>query len=271
MVVRFDEVSFRYEGSESYAIRDVNLEIRKGDFVLIAGMSGSGKSTLLRMMNGLIPHFYRGEMRGRVLVDGVDTREASVAQLARKVGIVFQNPDNQIVTLRVDREVAFGLENLGVAREEIVERVNYALSKLRIEHLKNRSTYELSGGEKQLVAIASLIAMKPELIVLDEPTSELDPYSAARIVRVLRELNREGVTIVVAEHRLDLFAPASNRFLVIHNGRVVLESQPRDALYGSDLYQFGVRSPSVVRLAKSWGACAGKPLTVGELLRTMMG
>ncbi|MEM2729572.1 MAG: ABC transporter ATP-binding protein, partial [Candidatus Korarchaeum sp.] len=128
MVVRFDEVSFRYEGSESYAIRDVNLEIRKGDFVLIAGMSGSGKSTLLRMMNGLIPHFYRGEMRGRVLVDGVDTREASVAQLARKVGIVFQNPDNQIVTLRVDREVAFGLENLGVAREEIVERVNYALS-----------------------------------------------------------------------------------------------------------------------------------------------
>ncbi|MCS7103917.1 MAG: energy-coupling factor ABC transporter ATP-binding protein, partial [Candidatus Korarchaeum sp.] len=204
------------------------------------------------------------------LVDGIDTREASVAQLARKVGLVFQNPDNQVVTLRVDREVAFGLENLGMLREEIIERVSYALSKLRIDHLKSRSTYELSGGEKQLVAIASLIAMKPEVIALDEPTSELDPYSAARIVRILRELNREGVTVIVAEHRLDLFAPVSNRFLVVHNGRVVLEGEPKDALYGNDLYQFGVRSPSVVRLAKRWGAFPERPLTVGEVVRAMV-
>ncbi|RDD54150.1 MAG: ABC transporter ATP-binding protein [Candidatus Korarchaeota archaeon NZ13-K] len=269
-LVIFEGVSFRYEGNDSYAIRDVYLEIRRGDFVLIAGMSGSGKSTLLRMMNGLIPHFYRGEMRGRVLVDGVDTRDASVAQLARKVGLVFQNPDNQVVTLRVDREIAFGLENLGLPREEIVRRVDYALSKLRIEHLRRRSTYELSGGEKQLVSIASLIAMKPEVIALDEPTSELDPYSAARIVRALKELNRDGVTVVVAEHRLDLFAPASNRFIVVHDGRIVIESDPRDALYCKDLQVFGVRDPGVVRYAKSRGVSARRPLTVGELFRAMV-
>jgi energy-coupling factor transporter ATP-binding protein EcfA2 len=268
-LIEFEGVSFRYEGSESYAIRDVNLEIRRGDFLLIAGMSGSGKSTLLRMMNGLIPHFYRGEMVGRVLVDGLDTREASVAQLARKVGLVFQNPDNQIVTLRVDREVAFGLENLGVSREEMISRVNYALSKLKIEHLGRRPTYELSGGEKQLVAIASVIAMKPEILVLDEPTSELDPFSAARIVKILRELNREGITVIVAEHRLDLFAPPSNRLLVVHEGRIKFDGDPREVLY-DDPYPLGVKSPGVVKFAKTHGV-RGKPLTVGELLRAIVG
>jgi energy-coupling factor transporter ATP-binding protein EcfA2 len=264
-LIKFEGVSFRYEGSESYAIRDVNLEIRRGDFLLIAGMSGSGKSTLLRMMNGLIPHFYRGEMAGRVLVDGVDTREASVAQLARKVGLVFQNPDNQIVTLRVDRELAFGLENLGMSREEMVKRVNYALSKLKIEHLERRSTYELSGGEKQLVAIASIVAMKPDILVLDEPTSELDPFGAARIVRILKELNREGITIIVAEHRLDLFAPSSNRLLVVHEGRIKFDGDPREILY-DDPHSLGVKPPGVVKFAKNYGV-KGRPLTVGELIR----
>ena len=268
--MRFEGVSFKYEGSESYAIRDVNLEILKGDFVLVVGLSGSGKSTLLRMMNGLIPHFYRGEMEGRVLVDGIDTREASVAQLARKVGLVFQNPDNQIVTLRVDREIAFSLENLGMPREEMIERVDYAISKLRIEHLRNKSTYELSGGEKQLVAIASVIAMKPEVIVLDEPTSELDPYGAARIVRILRELNKEGVTVIVAEHRLDLFAPASNRLLLVHNGRVVIDGEPRDVLYREFPREFGIRFPAVVKYARRHGVDPMRPLTVGELLAALM-
>ena len=267
-MIKFEGASFKYEGSDSYAIRDVNLEIRRGDFLLIAGMSGSGKSTLLRMMNGLIPHFYRGEMVGRVLVDGMDTREVSVAQLARKVGLVFQNPDNQIVTLRVDREVAFGLENLGMSREEMIDRINYALSKLKIEHLRERSTYELSGGEKQLVAIASIIAMKPKVLVLDEPTSELDPFSAARIVRILKELNREGITIIIAEHRLDLFAPSSNRLLVVHEGRIKFDGDPREILY-DDPHSLGVKSPGVVKFAKEHGV-KERPLTVGELLKAMM-
>ncbi len=267
-VIKIENVSFKYEGSERPALLGINLQINRGDFLLITGLSGSGKSTLLRLLNGLIPHFYRGEMKGRVLVDGIDTKEASVAQLARKVGLVFQNPDNQIVTLRADREIAFGLENLGLSREEMKERIDWVLEKLGIEHLRKKSTYELSGGEKQLVAIASVLAMKPFVIVLDEPTSELDPFSSARISKVLGNLNREGITIVVAEHRLDLFSHRANRMIVISNGQIVREGNPRDLLYMKDISVYGVRPPTVVKLAKSY-AVNGKPLTVGELLISM--
>ncbi len=265
-MLKIEDVTFRYEGSKRPALSEVSLEIDRGEFLLLAGLSGSGKSTLLRLLNGLIPHFYRGEMKGRVLVDGVDTREASVAQLSRKVGLVFQNPDNQIVTLRVDREIAFGLENMGLPREEIISRIDEVLKKLGIEHLRKRSTAELSGGEKQLVAIASVLAMRPDVIVLDEPTSELDPFSSARIAKVLGNLNREGVTVIVAEHRLDLFAPKASRMIVISNGRIVREEHPRELLYKGDISLHGVRPPSVVKLARKYGVVGAQPLAVGELI-----
>ncbi len=265
-MLKIESVTFRYEGSKKPALTEISLDVGRGEFLLVAGLSGSGKSTLLRLLNGLIPHFYRGEMRGRVLVDGVDTREVSVAQLARKVGLVFQNPDNQIVTLRVDREIAFGLENLGLPREEIVRRIDEVLRKLGIEHLRKRSTAELSGGEKQLVAIASVLAMRPEVLVLDEPTSELDPFSSARIAKVLGNLNREGITVVVAEHRLDLFAPRAGRMVVISGGRIVREGHPRELLYRGDISLHGVRPPSVVKLARKYGVEAARPLAVGELV-----
>ncbi len=270
-MLEIEDVTFRYEGSKRPALSEVSLEIDRGEFLLIAGLSGSGKSTLLRLLNGLIPHFYRGEMKGRVLVDGIDTREASVAQLSRKVGLVFQNPDNQIVTLRVDREIAFGLENLGLPREEIIRRIDEVLKKLGIEHLRRRSTAELSGGEKQLVAIASVLAMKPDVIVLDEPTSELDPFSSARIAKVLGNLNREGVTVIVAEHRLDLFAPKASRMIVISGGRIVREGHPRELLYKGDISLHGVRPPSVVKLARRYGVAEAQPLSVGELIVALRG
>ena len=264
-VIEIENVSFKYEDSERPALLDINLKINRGDFLLITGSSGSGKSTLLRLLNGLIPHFYRGEMKGRVLVDGIDTKEASVAQLARKVGLVFQNPDNQIVTLRVDREIAFGLENLELSRGEMGRRIDWVLKKLGIERLRKKSTYELSGGEKQLVAIASVLAMKPFVIVLDEPTSELDPFSSARIVKILGNLNKEGITIVIAEHRLDLFSYKANRMVVISSGQIMREGSPRDLLYMRDIYSYGVRPPTVVKLARNYKA-SNKPLTIGELL-----
>ncbi|HDI73582.1 MAG TPA: ABC transporter ATP-binding protein [Candidatus Korarchaeota archaeon] len=265
-MLKIENVTFRYEGSSQPALSDVSLKVDEGEFLLVAGLSGSGKSTLLRLLNGLIPHFYKGEMKGRVLVDGVDTREASVAQLAKKVGLVFQNPDNQIVTLRVDREIAFGLENLGLPREEIIKRVNDVLRKLGIEHLRKRSTHELSGGEKQLVAIASVLAMEPSVIALDEPTSELDPFSSARIAKVLGNLNREGISVIVAEHRLDLFTPKASRMVVMSNGRIVKEGDPRELLYRGDISVYGVRPPSVVKLARRYGVQDRRPLMVGELV-----
>ncbi len=265
-MIEIENVTFTYEGSSRTALSDVHLKIEEGDFLLVTGLSGSGKSTLLRLLNGLIPHFYRGRMEGRVLVDGIDTKEASVASLSRKVGLVFQNPDNQIVTLRVDREIAFGLENLGFPREEIVRRIEEVLKKLRIEHLRYRPTNELSGGEKQLVAIASVLAMRPKIIALDEPTSELDPFSSARIASTLDILNREGITVVVAEHKLDLFSPFANKMIVMAGGRIVEQGSPRELLYKKELAVHGVRPPSVVRLSYKSGVSESRPLTLGELL-----
>ncbi len=270
-MIEIEGVTFTYEGSSKPALSDVNLRIEEGDFLLVTGLSGSGKSTLLRLLNGLIPHFYRGKMEGRVLVDGIDTREASVASLSKKVGLVFQNPDNQIVTLRVDREIAFGLENLGFPREEIVRRIEEVLKKLRIEHLRYRPTNELSGGEKQLVAIASVLAMRPKIIALDEPTSELDPFSSARIAYILDILNREGITVVVAEHKLDLFSPFANKMIVMANGHIVEQGSPRELLYKKELMIHGVRPPSVVKLSYEYGVSENKPLTLGELLVALRG
>jgi len=270
-MLKIENVTFRYEANKKPSLSEINLEVRRGDFLLVTGLSGSGKSTLLRLLNGLIPHFYRGEMKGRVLVDGVDTREASVAELSRKVGLVFQNPDNQIVTLRVDREIAFGLENLGLPREEIVARINEVLGRLGVKHLRKRSTAELSGGEKQLVAIASVLAVKPDVIVLDEPTSELDPFSSARIAKVVGDLNREGITVIIAEHKLDLFALKANRMVIMSGGKVVKEGNPRELMYREEIAVYGIRPPSVVKLAKKYGVDKEMPLSVGELVVALRG
>ncbi len=262
-LVKIERVSFTYEGNSKPSLLDVSLEVDRGDFVLVVGKSGSGKSTLLRLLNGLIPHFYQGEMKGRVLVDGMDTKEVTVAQLARKVGLVFQNPDNQIVNLKVDRELAFGLENLGLSRDEIVSRIEEVSKLLGIEDLLHKFTFELSGGQKQLVAIASMMAMKPQVLALDEPTSELDPVNSARIAGILKKLNLMGTTIVVAEHRLDLFAGLSNKLIVMDGGRIVKSGDPRSLLY-EGLSEFGVRTPRVVEIAINLGLKG--PLTVGELV-----
>jgi len=247
-LIKIENLWFRYAGSERWALRGVSLEVERGEFVLILGGTGAGKSTLLRAMNGLIPHFYPGEMRGRVLVDGVDTREARVSELARKVGLVFQNPENQIVTLRVEREVAFGLENIGMSREEMRRRVYSTLKALGIENLAGRSTLSLSGGEKQLVAIASVLALGPDAIVLDEPTAELDPRNSMLVASVLAELNRSGKTVVIAEHRVDLFAPLASKIVVLKEGALGLSGDPREVFSRELLEEMGVSLPRTVEI-----------------------
>ncbi|MEM0295002.1 MAG: ABC transporter ATP-binding protein [Candidatus Korarchaeum sp.] len=234
MVVRFDEVSFRYEGSESYAIRDVNLEIRKGDFVLIAGMSGSGKSTLLRMMNGLIPHFYRGEMRGRVLVDGVDTREASVAQLARKVGIVFQNPEHMFFSETVEEEVSFGPKSIGMNEDEVIETVKLSLEEVGLWELRRRSPWSLSGGEMKRLSIACILAMRPSFLALDEPTVGQDALSKDSLIGIIRGLRREGRCVIVVTHDLEWLNDLHpDEVLLLNKGSIYSRGAPEDVF--SDL------------------------------------
>ncbi|HDI86535.1 MAG TPA: ABC transporter ATP-binding protein, partial [Candidatus Korarchaeota archaeon] len=272
-MIELRDVWFRYEGSDSPALRGVSLEIGRGEIILLLGASGAGKSTLLRTLNGLIPHFYAGEMRGRVVVDGLDTREAPVSELARRVGLVFQNPENQLVTNLVEREIAFGLENLGLSREEMRERVRSVAEELGIERLLKRPTGSLSGGEKQLVAIASVLAMGPGYVALDEPTSELDPRSAEAVADALKRIHGDGRTVIVSEHRLDVFAPLATRAVVIDEGRVLADGDPAEVLVRRDVIESGVLPPRVVQIylvARDRGLIEGwmgrAPLSVEECL-----
>ncbi|MEN2974367.1 MAG: ABC transporter ATP-binding protein [Candidatus Caldarchaeales archaeon] len=263
-----------YAGSSEWSLRGINLEIGEGEFVLLAGKSGCGKSTLLRCFNGLIPHFYEGEMEGEVIVCGLDTRSHSPSILSQYAGMVFQNPDNQLFALNVEADIAFALENLSMPRDEIRERVDWAIKVMGIEELRDKSPNELSGGQKQKVAIASILAMRPRIILLDEPTSSLDPLSAKQLIDAIAELNyKYRITVIIAEHRLDMLLPYVNRLIVMNDGRVVLQGDPREILGKFDVMPYGVPVPRVVRVAqqlKSFlnGMMSSRmPLSVDELVR----
>ncbi len=248
-IISFEDYSFTYISSEEPAIKNVNLKIEPGEVVLLAGSSGCGKSTLLRSINGLIPHMYPGTTSGSVHVDGVNVAETSITEVAKKVGFVFQNPENQIFMFSVERDVAFGLENLGVPRDEMRERVNWAIQLLGIEHLAGRAPHELSDGQKQRVALAGVLAMKPSVLILDEPTSLLDPSTAFELVEVVEMLNDElGLTVIVVEHRLDLLVHAATRIICMDNGKLLYDGSPRRILAEKELPIIGISVPTTARL-----------------------
>ncbi|RLI41202.1 ABC transporter ATP-binding protein [Candidatus Bathyarchaeota archaeon] len=248
-VIETKKLTYTYPGGTKPSIRDVSIKIEKGEFVLITGPSGCGKTTLCRCFNGLIPHFYQGELKGEVFVTGLKVAEHPIYELAKHVGLVFQNPENQLFALSVEKDVAFGLENLGMAREEIRKRVDWAMKLTGIYELRERAPNELSGGQQQRVAIASVLAMQPEVIVLDEPTSFLDPLGAKKIFEVIYELNRKlGITVVLVEHRLDLTARYADHIIIIDNGKVVLEGKPREILSSEETRLIGVGIPKATRL-----------------------
>ncbi|PNV77116.1 MAG: energy-coupling factor ABC transporter ATP-binding protein [Thermoproteota archaeon] len=248
VMIRIEDVTFTYAGRTKPAVRNINLSINRGEFILVVGASGSGKSTLLRLLNGLIPHFYEGEFKGRVLVDGVDTRETTVSKLSRRIGMVFQNPDNQIITLQVKRELVFGLENIGMDRDEMEMRIRKILGEIHMERIEDKYTDELSGGEKQLLAIAATLAMEPEIIVLDEPTSELDTANAMRIAGILRKIHEKGKGIVVSEHRLDLFIPLADRIVIMDGGVIVADGPVTDIVKEVDFRKHKINEPVAVRI-----------------------
>ena len=219
--------------------------------VVLAGPSGCGKSTLLRAVNGLIPHMYTGEYSGDVSVAGKSVRGTSMRELAQTVGFLFQNPENQIFMFTVERDVAFGLENLGVPREEMRRRVDEAMSLMEITDLAQRAPHELSDGQKQRVALAGVLAMRPKLVILDEPTSLLDPKTAAELVALVGKLRKDiGTTFVVVEHRLDLVAPVADRMVVMNEGTKALEGTPKEVLLGDEAAKYGISVPAVTRVQK---------------------
>ncbi|MBN2518550.1 MAG: energy-coupling factor ABC transporter ATP-binding protein [Candidatus Altiarchaeota archaeon] len=221
-MINIERLSFRYNGSDYGALNEVTLNIDSGEFVLLTGPSGSGKSTLFRCLNGLIPHFYGGLVSGRVFVDGLDVQKTPVREMATVVGTVFQDPENQLLTNEVESEIAFGLENLGLPQNLIVERIEEILPKMGLEELSHKDPLRLSGGEKQKVVIASVLAMKPRVLILDEPSSELDEDSTQELFSLLKVLNRElGVAIMVAEQRIERVSCFADRVVYMREGRIV--------------------------------------------------
>ncbi|MFX1474286.1 MAG: energy-coupling factor ABC transporter ATP-binding protein [Promethearchaeota archaeon] len=251
MSIEIDHLSFSYRGSKTKVLDDITLSLPRGSFTGLVGPSGCGKTTLARCLNGLIPHFYPGEMTGNVIINEWNTIDYAAYELAQKVGLVFQNPENQLVAPNVEREIAFGPENLGVPRQEIRRRVEELIRNIRLEEIRDKAPFELSGGEQQRVAIAATLALQPEILVLDEPTSNLDPLSAFELLQLLHRLNREKLlTIILIEHRLELVAPLAQELVVLDEGRVIAKGPTREVLMEEKVAEVGVAIPKVVQLAK---------------------
>lgn len=216
-----ENLSFRYRDRQETAIRNISFEAKPGEVLLIAGASGCGKTTLIRCINGLIPRSYKGEVSGSVRVFGEDVSAWKLAQISQKIGTVLQDPERQILGTKVLNEVAFGLENLGLPREEIFERADEALKFLKIFHLRERETFTLSGGEKQKVALAGVLAMRPSILLLDEPLASLDPASAQDALDTARFLADQGMTILMVEHRVeDVLRIQPERVMFMSGGEI---------------------------------------------------
>ncbi|MEW6553470.1 MAG: ATP-binding cassette domain-containing protein [Actinomycetota bacterium] len=229
-LVEIEDLSYWYPKAERPALEGIDLSVERGEFILLTGPTGSGKTTLMRLFNGLIPHFHGGRIRGKVMVGGHDTAEVRPRELALKVGMVFQDAEDQMVSTTVEREIAFGLENAGLPASTIAKRVEEMLAGLGLSHLRRSFIPELSGGETQKVVLAAILALHPVLLVLDEPTSQLDPVSAEDLLTVVRRIHEEtGTTVVMSEHRLERCFHYASRVIYMEQGRILFDGEPREA------------------------------------------
>lgn len=249
-MIEIKELTFKYSGSKKNALENVSLTIEKGDFVGLIGESGAGKTTLCSCINGLIPHHYTGDFYGSVKIQGTDTFDIEPGKLALKVGSVFQDVDSQLVSFFVEDEILFGLENFGIQKDQIEQRITAALEALEIQELRHREISTLSGGQKQKVAIAAILALKPDILVLDEPTGELDPASSVQIFKLLQKLNKEkGITIVVAEQKIMLLCEYVKKLIVLEKGTLIHYGEIRSTLtHQKEMEEAGINCPRVLTL-----------------------
>ncbi|WP_066073318.1 energy-coupling factor ABC transporter ATP-binding protein [Neobacillus soli] len=248
-------LKYKYPLAEALALNDVTFHVEQGEFIGIIGKNSAGKSTLCQALVGLVPHFYKGAYGGKVIVDGLEVKNRSIADISLKVGMVFQNPFSQVTgsKMTVYEEIAFGLENIGIPRSEIIDRIDSVLNLLKIEQVKNHNPFDLSGGQMQRMAIASIIAMKPEILVLDEPTSQLDPAGSEEVFQAIQSLSKQGITVILAEHKMEKVAQYCDRVLLLNDGKIVDFATPEKIFSREDLEEQGISAPVYTRVCKALG------------------
>ena len=229
---KIENVNYKYPLEDKQALKNINIEIKKGEFWAVIGKNGSGKTTFCNMLRRFVPDFYKGELTGKIMLEDKELKDYSQKELVQKIGFVFQNPFTQISGVKdtVFDEIAYGLENLGLYKEEIISRVEKILKLLEIEKLRDRNPYDLSGGQKQRVALASIIAMDPDILVIDEPTSQLDPKGTEDIFKIINLMANEGKTIILVEHKLELIAEYAQNILVLDEGEIILSGKAEEVL-----------------------------------------
>ena len=229
---KIENVNYKYPLEDKQALKNINIEIKKGEFWAVIGKNGSGKTTFCNMLRRFVPDFYKGELTGKIMLEDKELKNYSQKELVQKIGFVFQNPFTQISGVKdtVFEEIAYGLENLGLEKEEIISRVEEILKLLEIEKLRDRNPYDLSGGQKQRVALASIIAMDPDILVIDEPTSQLDPKGTEDIFKIINLMANEGKTIILVEHKLELIAEYAENILVLDEGEIILSGKAEEVL-----------------------------------------
>lgn len=249
LIIEIENLSFKYLISDELSLKDINLKVYEGEFIGIIGKSGSGKSTLLHCLTGIIPHEIPGEKTGKVKINNLDTDKHEISEITSQIGIVFQNPENQLFNVTVEDEIAFMCENLAYPTDKIKESVNFALDTVGIRDLKDEYPFDLSGGEKQKVAIASVLPVHPKILVLDEPTSELDAKGKEMIFKTLKKLKEDGMTIILVDHNLDEYYKLIDRLAVLENGEIKMLEKTENVLK-SDIWELlGLRLPETVQLA----------------------
>ncbi|WP_066073238.1 energy-coupling factor ABC transporter ATP-binding protein [Neobacillus soli] len=275
--IQLKNVSYKYPIGKGDVLKGINVKIEKGGFYALIGANGSGKTTFCNVLRGFVPHFYKGDLRGDVLIDGKDIREWEMGELAQKIGFVFQNPFTQISGVKetVFEEIAFGLENLGVDVDIIIQKVEEVIGLLGIDYLRDKNPQELSGGQKQRVALASIIVMEPEILVIDEPTSQLDPRGTEEIFKIIELMKLKGKTIILAEHKIELIAEKAEQILVFQDGEVVMQGTTEEILTDPQVLEYGAALPQYALLGlemkkRNWEV-GQIPLTEQQAITTVKG
>ena len=263
-MIDIQSLTFTYKDESAPALENISLFVPEGGFLGIIGPAGAGETTLARAIGGIVPHHYPGDYYGRTSVDGLDTIDNRLTDISRIVGTVFQDVDSQIISSVVEDELLYGMENFGIPHEEIPRRMEFALKQVGIENLKERTISSLSGGQRQKVAIASVIALRPKVLVLDEPTGELDPVSSRQIFNLLKTLNEEyGVTVIIIEQKIMLLCEFARQLMVLDQGKIFLQGDTKEVLVrAGDLEALGVNCPRVARVSRLLENKTGKELPV---------